>query len=283
MLVWKQKKFINMYLKAICFNPIESLFIKRHLRSDGKTNILITPDQQIIEKFHNYLKKEDKYSKTIAPHLFPLYSFIPLFKKLELLPYPLFKILNQGVELSILKDIPRKDFNLSVEIETPVEEENKVKLPQIVNLTSTDGEVFLKAKIHGVIPKKSNKTKSKREVPHFEAEHEIILKYTKEKARRFALITGDVNPIHLSSIIAKIFGFKSSIMHGFGILSDIFEEIEASYGRIESIKISFIKPVILNSKTLLEIEPKQNNKPTKFKLSTNSSLNVIGEFILHPN
>ncbi len=57
MLVWKQKKFINMYLKAICFNPIEGLFIKRHLRSDGKTNILITPDQQIIEKFHNYLKK----------------------------------------------------------------------------------------------------------------------------------------------------------------------------------------------------------------------------------
>ena len=281
MLVWKQKDFIHMYLKAICFNPIENLFIKRHLKNDEKTNILITPDHQIIEKFHKYLKKEDKYSKTIEPHLFPLYSFIPLFKKLELLPYPLFKILNQGVELSIFKDIPRKEFHLSVEIETPIEEDKKIKLPQIVNLTSTGGEVFLNAKIHGVIPKKSNKTKSKREIPNFEAEHEIILKYTKEKARRFALITGDVNPVHLSSIIAKIFGFKSSIMHGFGILSDIFEEIEDSYGRIETIKISFIKPVILNSKTLLEIESKQNNKPTKFKLSTNGHLNVIGEFTLH--
>ena len=191
------------------------------------------------------------------------------------------EMINQGVELSIFKDIPRKEFHLSVEIETPIEEDKKIKLPQIVNLTSTGGEVFLNAKIHGVIPKKSNKTKSKREIPNFEAEHEIILKYTKEKARRFALITGDVNPVHLSSIIAKIFGFKSSIMHGFGILSDIFEEIEDSYGRIETIKISFIKPVILNSKTLLEIESKQNNKPTKFKLSTNGHLNVIGEFTLH--
>lgn len=283
MLVWKQKNFIRMYFKAICFNPIESLFIKRKLRSDNKTNILINPDNELIDQFHNYLGKEEKYSTTIAPHLFPLYSFIPLFKKLELLPYPLFKILNQGVEITISKEIPRKEFNLTVEVESPIEEENKIKLPQNISFNNINGETFLMAKIHGVIPLKSNKTKSKKEVPNFEAEHEIILKYTKEKARRFALITGDVNPIHLSSIIAKIFGFKSSIMHGFGILSDIFEEIEASYGRIESIKISFIKPVILNSKTLLKIESKQNNKPTKFKLSTNSSLNVIGEFTLHPN
>lgn len=45
--------------------------------------------------------------------------------------------------------------------------------------------------------------------------------------RRFAKVSGDVNPIHMSNITAKIFGFKQAIIHGVWSMSRTMAELEA--------------------------------------------------------
>ena len=46
--------------------------------------------------------------------------------------------------------------------------------------------------------------------------------------RRFAKVSGDVNPIHLGDITAKLFGFKKAIVHGVWSMSRTMAELEST-------------------------------------------------------
>lgn len=52
----------------------------------------------------------------------------------------------------------------------------------------------------------------------------------KDRGKKYAKISGDYNPIHMSAALAKLFGLKRDIAHGFGIVA---EAIQASGALIE--------------------------------------------------
>jgi len=67
--------------------------------------------------------------------------------------------------------------------------------------------------------------------------------------RRYGSISGDYNPIHLSAISAKLFGFKRAIAHGMWSKARCLAAMdsgipEAGY----SVNVNFLKPVFLPSK-----------------------------------
>lgn len=71
----------------------------------------------------------------------------------------------------------------------------------------------------------------------------------KGTGRRYGRISGDCNPIHLSSITARLFGFRSAIAHGMWsktrCLAALEKELpEAGY----SVDVSFYRPLFLPSK-----------------------------------
>lgn len=48
----------------------------------------------------------------------------------------------------------------------------------------------------------------------------------KNRGKKYASISGDYNPIHTSKYLAKLFGFKRDIAHGFGILAQAVNQFE---------------------------------------------------------
>ena len=70
--------------------------------------------------------------------------------------------------------------------------------------------------------------------------------------RRYARVSGDYNPIHLSALTAKLFGFPQAIAHGLWnkahTLADLGEHLPAA--NIE-IAVEFRKPVRLPSEVRL--------------------------------
>jgi acyl dehydratase len=48
----------------------------------------------------------------------------------------------------------------------------------------------------------------------------------KNRGKKYASISGDYNPIHTSKYLAKLFGFKRDIAHGFGILAQAINQFE---------------------------------------------------------
>ena len=74
------------------------------------------------------------------------------------------------------------------------------------------------------------------------------------------LISGDLNPIHMSSFMARMLGHKCSLAHGFSILSKVFELYETEYSKIKEIDIKFLRPLYLPNTVSLFIYPKKDLK-----------------------
>jgi hypothetical protein len=70
-------------------------------------------------------------------------------------------------------------------------------------------------------------------------------------SRKFALLSGDINPIHLSKFTAMAFGFKGILIHGNWILSRILGEHEDIL-KNENIRFTcqFKRPIILPAQVI---------------------------------
>ncbi|MFA3790704.1 MaoC family dehydratase [Aliiglaciecola sp. SL4] len=69
--------------------------------------------------------------------------------------------------------------------------------------------------------------------------------------RRYGKVSGDFNPIHLSQISAKLFGFKSAIAHGMWSKARIVSEFQQQISDTFFVKVNFLKPLFLPSDVIL--------------------------------
>ena len=63
--------------------------------------------------------------------------------------------------------------------------------------------------------------------------------------RRYAAVSGDVNPIHLSALAARAFGFPSMIVHGMWTHARALAALEGRLGTTYRVAVDFTKPIPL--------------------------------------
>jgi acyl dehydratase len=73
--------------------------------------------------------------------------------------------------------------------------------------------------------------------------------------RRYAKVSGDVNPIHLSSLTAKALGFKRAIAHGMWVKARALAALEGRLPAAMSVDVGFRKPLYLPSTVTLATAP----------------------------
>jgi acyl dehydratase len=81
-----------------------------------------------------------------------------------------------------------------------------------------------------------------------------ILNITPGQIRRYASVGGDHNPIHTSSIGAKLFGFPTSIAHGMFSAAAVLANIEGQLPDAVKYSVRFGKPVLLPAKAGLYVD-----------------------------
>ena len=72
-----------------------------------------------------------------------------------------------------------------------------------------------------------------------------VLRITPDQIRRYAVVSGDYNPIHTNQIAAKIFGFPTVIAHGMFSAAAVLANIEARLPDAVQYSVRFAKPVVL--------------------------------------
>ena len=79
---------------------------------------------------------------------------------------------------------------------------------------------------------------------------------------QYARVSGDYNPHHLSSGLAKLFGFKRSIAHGMWSLARVIASLDRRYGIDDAayIEASFKLPIFIPAKTNLGYEDLYDKK-----------------------
>ena len=81
-----------------------------------------------------------------------------------------------------------------------------------------------------------------------------ILRITPSQIRHYASVSGDHNPIHTSSIGAKLFGFPSSIAHGMFTAAAVLANVEGQLPGAVKYSVRFGKPVLLPARVGLYTE-----------------------------
>jgi hypothetical protein len=85
-----------------------------------------------------------------------------------------------------------------------------------------------------------------------------ILRISPGQIRRYAAVGGDHNPIHTSSVGAKLFGFPSVIAHGMYSAAAVLANIKASLPDAVTYSVRFGKPLLLPASAGLYVDQVQD-------------------------
>jgi acyl dehydratase len=85
-----------------------------------------------------------------------------------------------------------------------------------------------------------------------------LLRVTPAQIRRYASAGGDHNPIHVSPIAAKLFGFPTVIAHGMFSAAAVLANIEGQLPDAVSYHVKFGKPLILPATAGVYIDRESN-------------------------
>ncbi|MFL6164315.1 MAG: MaoC/PaaZ C-terminal domain-containing protein [Jatrophihabitantaceae bacterium] len=73
--------------------------------------------------------------------------------------------------------------------------------------------------------------------------------------RRYSTVSGDRNPIHLTGLSAKVFGFRAAIAHGMWLKARTLAAFEGRLPDRFRVEVAFKTPVFLPSTVELQAEP----------------------------
>ncbi len=195
------------------------------------------------------------YRKTLPAHLFPQWGFPLLAKTLVGIPWDLRKVLNGGCVIDEVEPLPaHAPLRLKAWLDHVDDDGRRVVLRQRLT-TTTDAGGRVECTMFAIVPLardkggKGAKAKERPSVP-VDARPIASVRFTPAHARDFAVLTGDVNPVHWLVPAAKASGFRSTILHGFatlgrGIESVIRHRLAGDAAAFRGVDVKFVRPVVL--------------------------------------
>jgi acyl dehydratase len=81
----------------------------------------------------------------------------------------------------------------------------------------------------------------------------VQLRFAEDAGRRYASVSGDVNPIHLHALSARVLGYDRAIAHGMFSYARVLGSLGARLPAVGSSTVWFRKPVKLPSTTRLAV------------------------------
>ena len=192
------------------------------------------------------------YRGRLPFHLFPQWGVPILARTLRGLPYNLIKVMNAGCAVTVHRDLPPdRPLALRAQLERVDADERRVVLYQRL-VTGTDDHPEAQVveqraiiKLAGAGAKKAPRERpavpvAAREVGRFRVGAGAGLD--------FAVLTGDLNPLHWLGAYARASGHRGPILHGFSTLARAVEVLNRNLwasdpGRLGWIEVRFTRPL----------------------------------------
>jgi hypothetical protein len=200
----------------------------------------------------------------LPAHLFPQWAFPLTGKLMQGLTYPMLAAMNGGCKLIQNAPLPAdRPLIVSGQLVSVDDDGRRAILDQKMVTGTREVPEALVAHLYVFIPlgkkeKSANgKSKDKPRVPA-DARELAFFKLGPDAGLDFAKLTGDFNPVHWVPAWARAFGFKSTILHGFGTLARAFEGLvrarfAGSVDALKEIDVRFTRPLVLPARVGLYV------------------------------
>ncbi len=194
------------------------------------------------------------YRGRVPATLFPQWGFPLAARTLLGLPYPLARVMNAGCRVEVHAPLPAGErLHVRARLESIDDNGQRALITQKV-ITGTasvpdalvcDMRVFVPlAKREGGRGRKAPATVpgGLKEIAFF--------RLSPTAGRDFAMLTGDINPIHWVPAYARASGFKRCILHGFSTMARAVEALNrrvfaGDVARLRTLDVRFTNPLLL--------------------------------------
>jgi acyl dehydratase len=151
----------------------------------------------------------------------------------------------------------QQPFKIEVAGEVPYKEDGPLVMTFTVDFLQKERKVATCTSVY--LAKRKRKQPSSRrpkkeevvrsDTPVFSEEWDI----SAHLGKQYAKASGDINPIHTSTLVAKVMGFPSRILHGWYSAGRALKSAETFLGKpMKGITVDFKSPVYLPSKQVLK-------------------------------
>jgi len=196
------------------------------------------------------------YRKTLPPHLFPQWGFPLASQTVVGIDYPLERIINAGCRIEVAQPLPNDEpLDVRARLESIDDNGSRAIFHYRIVTGTRSAPNALIGHILALVPLKRHKKGAKKEPVRIPADaQEIAFSRLGPKAGLdFAKLTGDFNPVHWIRPYARAFGFRSTILHGFGTMARAWEGLARGHlsGATQSIReldVKFTRPLVLPAK-----------------------------------
>lgn len=207
------------------------------------------------------------YRGQIPAHMFPQWGFPLAAQLLRGLPYPMLEVLNGGCRIEIHRPLPLGEkLHVTARLADIDDDGRRAVLHQVVETGTADAPNAVEAHLYAIVPlarkgeageAKNGAAKVRPTVPH-DARELCRWRLPADAGLRFAMLTGDFNPIHWVKRYARAAGFKSTILHGFATMAYAVEGLNRSLlsgdtRRLKTIDVKFTRPLLLPARVGLFI------------------------------
>jgi len=209
------------------------------------------------------------YRGRVPGHLFPQWGFPLTGKLMDGLRYPMLAAMNGGCKLTLNAPLPAgKPLDVRAHLASVDDDGRRAILDEVIVTGTREAPDAVVAHLYVFIPLKQKdgsrangaprgKEKDKARVP-VDARELAFWKLGPQAGLDFAKLTGDFNPVHWIPRWARAFGFKNTILHGFGTLARTVEGLNRALlagdvDRLAEIDVRFTRPLVLPARVGLYV------------------------------
>lgn len=217
----------------------------------GIRRTIAAPPAALVERYIAWSGAAGRYRHELPPHMVSQWG-TPLVGELLLqLPYRLTRVINQGVSLKVNGPLPRGvPLELSASLQAVEEDGGRARVTvQIVSGTAQQG-ALVETRLHLSFILPGPRAPRPPRAPVAAPEWHTIGSWQAAAGDglQFALLTGDLNPIHWCGPLARRSVFGGKVLHGFGSLVRSYEALPPDSCR--ELDLRFLRPVPLPSPAL---------------------------------
>jgi acyl dehydratase len=208
------------------------------------------PPQALVRRYVDWAcawsGAASRYDAELPPHMVSQWS-LPLVGELLLrLPYRLTAVINQGASLHVHGPLPRDTLLIvAATLEQIEQTAGRTRVVVAITTGTEQRPKLVEARLHMSFlqpgPRAPKAAQERPSEPQWRTAG--LWQADADDGLRFALLTGDFNPIHWCGPLARRSVFGGKVLHGFGSLVRSYEALEP--GSFREIDVRFVRPVPL--------------------------------------
>jgi acyl dehydratase len=214
------------------------------------TRTIDAPPEELVEHYIAWAcawaGDTGRYDQELPPHMVSQWS-LPLVGELLLrMPYRLASVINQGASLRAHGPLPRNTpLIVSAAVDSIEHTAGRIKVVVAIVTGTARQANLLETRLHmSFLPPGPRAPRTAQQRPPEPQWRTAGLWHADaDDGLRFALLTGDFNPIHWCGPLARRSVFGGMVLHGFGSLVRSYEALEP--GSFTEIDVRFVRPVPL--------------------------------------